>query len=153
MEKYDMAVCITVPDQEVKLPEDQCTLLFQSVRELLINSAKHARAGEAAVDMTLDDGRIKIIVSDKGQGFDLAAANIGGDNACGLSSKFGLFSIRERMRALGGSFDINSSPGEGTVATLILSLKSHGIGAKRNAQNTSYVPAPHGFPSPFCRQG
>ena len=156
MEKYDMAVCITVPDQEVNLPEDQCTLLFQSVRELLINSAKHARAGEAAVDMTLDDGRIKIIVSDKGQGFDLAAANIGGDNACGLSSKFGLFSIRERMRALGGSFDIKSSPGEGTVATLILSLKSHGIATKMNAQNTSCVPAAHGahsFPSPFCRQG
>ena len=156
MEKYDLAVCITVPDQEVNLPEDQCTLLFQSVRELLINSAKHARAGEAAVDMTLDDGRIKIIVSDKGQGFDLAAANIVGDNACGLSSKFGLFSIRERMRALGGSFDIKSSPGEGTVATLILSFKSHGIATKMNAQNTNCVPAahrPHDFPSPLCRQG
>jgi signal transduction histidine kinase len=139
MEKSDMAVCITVPDQEVNVPEDQCTVLFQSVRELLINSAKHARAGQAVVNMTLDDGRIKITVSDKGQGFDLAAANIVADNACGLSSKFGLFSIRERMRALGGAFDIKSSPGEGTVATLILSLKSHNVGTEKPDQNASCV--------------
>jgi signal transduction histidine kinase len=38
----------------------------------------------------------------------------------GGASKFGLFSIRERMTALGGSFDMRSAPGQGTTATLIL---------------------------------
>jgi signal transduction histidine kinase len=37
-----------------------------------------------------------------------------------LSSQFGLFSIRERMRGLGGKLDIRSSPGNGTTASLEL---------------------------------
>lgn len=41
-----------------------------------------------------------------------------------LSSQFGLFSIRERMRALGGRFDLESAPGKGTRATLVLPLGS-----------------------------
>jgi len=122
------------------LPEDQSTLLFLSVRELLINSSKHAHTGEAAVNMTLDGGQLKIIVSDKGRGFDSAAAmTASADTTGGLSSKFGLFSIRERMRALGGSFDIRSSPGEGTVATLILPLIRDDAGTKEHEIQKSTV--------------
>ena len=90
-------------------------LLFQSVRELLINSLKHAGTDEATVTMEQHDGNLFITVSDKGNGFDLAAGPPSGE-----SSKFGLFSIRERMRALGGSFEIQSAPGQGTNATLML---------------------------------
>ena len=96
--------------------------------------------------MPLDDGRIKIMVSDKGPGCDLATINTVADNPGGLSSKFGLFSIRERMRALGGSFDLKSSPGQGTVATLILSLKSDQVGIEKTARNTSYVQRRIAFP-------
>jgi signal transduction histidine kinase len=39
-----------------------------------------------------------------------------------LSLKFGLFSIVERMKALGGSFDIQSAPGKGVTAMLTLPL-------------------------------
>src|SRR5215510_10947578 len=49
-----------------------------------------------------------------------------GDAAGGLSSKFGLFSIRERMKALGGTFDIESALGCGTTATLVLPLATDG---------------------------
>jgi CheY-like chemotaxis protein len=41
-----------------------------------------------------------------------------------MSSKFGLFSIRERMAALGGWLDLQSAPGKGTTATLVLPLKT-----------------------------
>jgi signal transduction histidine kinase len=64
-------------------------------------------------------------VRDEGAGFDVAAAAAAAATAgtqVGGSSKFGLFSIRERMQALGGSFDIQSAPGQGTTATLILPL-------------------------------
>ena len=69
------------------------------------------------------EGNLYITVSDKGKGFALGTA-IGGTPNGGISSKFGLFSIRERMRALGGSFDLQSSPGQGTTATLVLPLRS-----------------------------
>ena len=56
------------------MPEDQAVLLFQSVRELLINASKHARAPEATVVLQQVDGRVRIDVKDNGVGFDVAAA-------------------------------------------------------------------------------
>ncbi|HEU5407580.1 MAG TPA: PAS domain-containing protein, partial [Nitrospira sp.] len=124
MQKHGQAVAVIVPeDRDLTLPEDQVVLLFQSVRELLINSAKHAGTAEAGLTMEKREGNLYITVSDKGKGFALGTA-IGGTPNGGISSKFGLFSIRERMRALGGSFDLQSSPGQGTTATLVLPLRS-----------------------------
>ena len=124
MQKLAMTVTVTVPEQqELSLPEDQAVLLFQSVRELLINSSKYAGTGAATVTLECRDDQLRIQVRDDGAGFDVAAAAAAaGAQTGGLSSKFGLFSIRERMQALGGSFDIQSVPGNGTTATLTLPL-------------------------------
>jgi CheY-like chemotaxis protein/anti-sigma regulatory factor (Ser/Thr protein kinase) len=121
MKKYNQTVTVHVPTQhESELPEAHRILLFQSVRELLINSSKHAGTGRATVRLTPFDDRIVIAVSDEGRGFDLAAAAAAGTSTGGISSKFGLFSIQERMKAMGGDFDIRSSVGKGTTATLTL---------------------------------
>jgi CheY-like chemotaxis protein len=103
------------------LPEDQAVLLFQSVRELLINASKHAQSNEAAILLERTDGRLRIEVKDNGVGFDVAADALSPANSS-LSTKFGLFSIRERMKAMGGTFHISSSRGEGTTATLSLPI-------------------------------
>ncbi|MDI3465757.1 MAG: hypothetical protein OJF50_004578 [Nitrospira sp.] len=122
MQKHQIAVTVTVPEEdELILPEDQTILLFQSVRELLINSSKHAGTGQATVVLEHRDGLLRIEVCDEGTGFDLAAADTPHG---GISSKFGLFSIRERMRALGGAFNLHSASGQGTTATLTLPLRS-----------------------------
>ncbi len=128
-QKHGQRVTVIVPEGEgLKLPEDQRILLFQSVRELLINAAKHAGTGAATVTMTEKEDEVQIQVRDEGRGFDLAAAAAAAAAAAGIpsggiSSKFGLFSIQERMRALGGSFDIQSVPGGGTTATLVLPVE------------------------------
>ena len=123
MEKYEMAVTVTMPEvMELSLPEDQSVLLFQSVRELLMNAWKHAGTSEAAVVLEQTGDRLRITVSDKGAGFDLAAVAVA-ESVGGLSSKFGIFSIKERMRSLGGSLELKSVPGEGTIATLTLPLR------------------------------
>ena len=126
MKKYDIAVAVTVPPHgEPKLPNDQVTLIFQSVRELLINSSKYAGTGRADVSLEDANGRLVITVHDEGKGFALAAVAAAADSPShSVSSKFGLFSISERMRALGGSLEIESSPGNGTTATLILPLNN-----------------------------
>ena len=142
MQKHDVTVTVTVPDEALMLPEDQGVLLFQSVRELLINSSKHAGTGAAAVAMEHRDGMLRIEVRDEGAGFDLAAVAVaaaaGETSGGGVSSKFGLFSIRERMRALGGSFEIQSAPGKGTTA--VLSLPSAASIERRD--NMSAPPSP-----------
>jgi signal transduction histidine kinase len=124
MQKLSMNVTVEVPqEQELTLPEDQAVLLFQSVRELLINASKYAGTGAATVTLEWRADQLRIYVRDEGAGFDVAAAAAAaGVQTGGLSSKFGLFSIRERMHALGGSFDIQSAPGHGTTATLTLPL-------------------------------
>jgi signal transduction histidine kinase len=115
MKKYDLAVTVTVPE-DLTLPEDRTVLLFQSVRELLINSWKHAGTGEASVTVERGMNVLRIQVQDKGKGF--AVANTPGE----ISSKFGLFSIRERMAALGGAFEIVSVPGFETTCVLTVPL-------------------------------
>ena len=118
MKRHDLAVTVEVPNTEFALPEDQAVLLFQSVRELLINASKHAQSNRAHVVLERADGHLRIKVSDLGMGFDVAAlAELPAD---AQSAKFGLFSIRERMKALGGTFDIRSAQGQGTEATLSL---------------------------------
>ena len=124
MQKLTMTVTVIVPEEfPLTLPEDQAVLLFQSARELLINASKYAGTGAATVTLECHSDRLQIPVRDEGAGFDVtAAAAAVGTASGGTSSKFGLFSIRERMTALGGSFDIESAPGQGTVATLTLPL-------------------------------
>lgn len=120
-QKHEHRVTVLVPEgTEIEVSEDHTVLLFQSVRELLINSAKYAGTGEATVMLEDRQGQLSITVSDRGQGFDLAAA--AGSPDGGLSSKFGLFSIQERMHALGGAFEMQSAPGHGTIARLTLPL-------------------------------
>lgn len=123
MQRQELTVTVDLDQAgHVSLPEDRAVLLFQSVRELLINVAKHGRVKTATVRMTYEDGLLRIIVRDE-NGFDLTAAAVAvSDKPSPLSSKFGLFSIRERMKALGGNFDLQSAPGEGTTATLVLPL-------------------------------
>jgi CheY-like chemotaxis protein len=100
------------------LPEDQAVLVFQSVRELLLNAVKHAVAKHASLAVEEQDDSLRIMVQDHGVGFDLLA--MATQQPSPMSSKFGLFSIRERMNALGGRLELHSAPGEGTRATLIL---------------------------------
>jgi len=118
MERHQLSVTIELSEQDdLKLPEEQALLLFQSIRELLINASKHSGAGQATVSLTRRDGKLHVEVRDRGKGFDIHAKADGGDPA-----NFGLFSIRERMMALGGSFELESEPEKGTRALLVLPL-------------------------------
>jgi signal transduction histidine kinase len=111
---HGLSVAVTIGKDCRQLPEDQAVLLFQSVRELLMNVSKHAGADRAIVSLSMAaDGTLRVVVEDAGKGFDAAAADRPSD-------QFGLFSIRERMQVMGGTLEVDSSPGRGTKATLIL---------------------------------
>ncbi len=94
------------PSQEAK------KFLFQAVRELILNVRKHAGADHARVHISSSEDDVCIEVRDEGKGFDTQEVR-GGDRA-----SFGLFSIRERVELMGGSLDIESAPGRGTVCTI-----------------------------------
>jgi signal transduction histidine kinase len=104
-------------EHTMALPEEQAVLVYQSVRELLMNVIKHASSPRADVLLECRDNLLRVKVRDYGVGFKIEPI----DNT-GLSSKFGLFNIRERMKALGGSFLLQSEEGKGTIATLSLRM-------------------------------
>jgi PAS domain S-box-containing protein len=92
--------------------EDTRIFLFQAVRELLFNVTKHAGAGTAFVRLNADQDRLQLSVTDSGAGFDPASVTQP------MSMGLGLFSIRERAEALGGSLSVDAAPGRGTRVTL-----------------------------------
>jgi signal transduction histidine kinase len=73
------------------------------VTESLANVLKHARATRATISLTCCDGRLQLAVADDGRGFDPDTASDGG-----------LAGLRDRIRALGGTVTVASSPGCGT---------------------------------------
>jgi signal transduction histidine kinase len=106
-------------DHRNTLDENVRALLFRNVQELLANVVKHARANKLLVYITEDNARVKIVVEDDGVGFDPdTRATKNKQDDC-----FGLFSIRERMTDLGGSFDIQSEPGKGCRVVLTMPVE------------------------------
>lgn len=144
MKLQDLAVTVEVDEAgELPLPADRAVLLFQSVRELLINVAKHGRVKTATVRLTCEDEFLHLVVRDE-NGFDLAA--MAPEKISPLSSKFGLFSIRERMKGLGGKFDIRSAPGRGTTVTLALPLPEREKREKRDETPWTFAPVVQAAP-------
>jgi signal transduction histidine kinase len=69
MMQRDLQVSLELGTDHLALPEDQAMLLFQSVRELLMNIVKHASAKQARITVREEEGWLHITVADQGRGF------------------------------------------------------------------------------------
>lgn len=110
------------------LTPDVRVLLFQSVRELLINVIKHAHADEVHLDIRREADSIRIAVGDDGVGFDVARTLSAPSGSRGV----GLFNIRERLDYVGGQLEIDSRPGCGSRFTLTAPLETEVHVAEEN---------------------
>jgi two-component system sensor histidine kinase UhpB len=108
-EKYGLAVVLRRDDLE-HLDDDVRDFLYRSIRELLMNTVKHARAGKAEISLCDESGVIAVDVRDDGIGFDASKT---GRHATSRGG-FGLFSIRERISHFGGNLTVESAPTKGT---------------------------------------
>lgn len=100
------------------LPPHVQAQLFRVAEEALNNILKHAAA--TAVDVVIggDAGHVRLEIHDNGVGFqrDPAATSAG----------LGLVSMGERVSELGGTFEVDSTPGNGTTVRVVLQLGSGG---------------------------
>jgi two-component system, NarL family, sensor histidine kinase YdfH len=92
---------------EIRLEGDVGRQVLRLVQEGLANVARHARAGQAAVRLSVTDGAVRLAISDAGAGFDPA-------EAAARPGHFGLMGLQERTRLAGGTLTIQSAPGKGT---------------------------------------
>jgi PAS domain S-box-containing protein len=116
--EHGMPVQYQDDGMEKPLSGDIQVTLYRSVRELIMNAVKHARAGGLKLSVSRLAGHISIIVEDDGVGFDSTALEARNPAATG----FGLFSIRERLCCLGGQIAIDSKLGHGTRIALTAPL-------------------------------
>ena len=102
-----------------------CVILYRMTRELLMNVIKHSGATHVNLIVNRGPGKIMVAVEDNGHGF---APSFRLDDAERARSAkgFGLFSIQERLRAIGGSVQIVSVPGRGATVAMSCPLKLKG---------------------------
>jgi signal transduction histidine kinase/PAS domain-containing protein len=123
--KRGLICSIQCPETRIALSEHNKILLYRSVCELLVNTAKHADAKQVTIQIKSTGNNIHIQVEDDGRGFDVAKLN--NCPRTGIKT-FGLFSIRERLTYMGGTFNIDSQPGRGTRVILQGPLQMDGKG-------------------------
>jgi signal transduction histidine kinase len=125
-QEHGLAVRFVSDGRPKPLGEDVRVLLFQAVSELLVNVVKHAQAHNLEVSMRREGGNLKIEVGDDGVGFQVS----GTDPRRRERGGFGLFSIRERLRPMGGRLEVQSAPGAGTHVSLTVPLADDASASK-----------------------
>ncbi|MEO8132176.1 MAG: ATP-binding protein [Bryobacteraceae bacterium] len=104
--RHDIPVAVNIRAKLADLPEEHRTTLYRIVQEALTNCARHARAKTVSISLTEGNGSLRLEVSDDG---------IGMPDHDAMAAGLGLLGIQERVRELGGHFEIRSTRGRGTL--------------------------------------
>ncbi len=116
-ERHKIPTSLRTDDVADQLPVLTALQLFRLAQEALTNVRKHAAAKEATVTLVSDgSGHLKVVITDDGRGFTPGGQR--NDRARPL----GLTNMRERVEALGGTFQVVSQPGSGTHVTATIPL-------------------------------
>jgi signal transduction histidine kinase len=104
-------VKVSAEDVTDSLPDEMRTCVYRVVQEALNNIQRHSGAKAVAVTVRQHEGVLSFSVEDDGSGFDA-------ERTRGL----GRLGMEERVRQLGGQFEIQSTPGKGTILRVTLRL-------------------------------
>jgi len=99
--------------QTAEIPNSVEIAIFRVMQEAMNNVAKHSQCKEVHVSLSKTDGMITLVVKDNGAGFDMPSVIAVSNDYKG----FGLLTMKERAKLLGGSCSIESTVGAGTVVS------------------------------------
>jgi two-component system sensor histidine kinase UhpB len=112
---------LDLPESAGLLDHDLEVALYRSVQEALHNVAKHSRARNFTVQLTITNSRVSLQIEDDGIGFLPRSSQQRG---------FGLTGMRERTAALGGSMKVRSQPEKGTRIRIVFPIERGGKRAR-----------------------
>jgi signal transduction histidine kinase len=115
----DMVVTSEIAEIDDLFPENHRITIYRVVQEALTNVRKHAEAGNVSVVISRLGDRVAFRVTDDGKGFEPARDATG--------KGLGLSTMHERVRMMGGVFDLWSRPGEGTGISFEVPVGKSGI--------------------------
>jgi signal transduction histidine kinase len=110
--RFGVEVELDLQDDVVVAAERRNSLL-RILHEALTNAIRHGKAGQILVRLTGADGGSSLRIADDGSGFDVPATVSAGGG-------LGLTSMSERAELLGGSLNVVSAPGSGTIVEVVL---------------------------------
>lgn len=105
-----------IVDGDLQMPNSIELQLVRIIQEALTNVRKHSKATTARIEVRRRDGNLHLLVSDNGVGFAQAA------RGRTIFPRFGLSTMRERAESIGGVFNVEGTPGSGTVVTVEIPL-------------------------------
>ncbi|MBI3470108.1 MAG: MCP four helix bundle domain-containing protein, partial [Candidatus Solibacter usitatus] len=112
-----MRVEVSADEAAGELPDGHKTCVYRLAQEALENCSRHSGARLVKILVRQEPHRLLVVVQDDGIGFD--AARVRG---------LGLIGMEERVRHLGGTFQVESEPGRGTLLKVELPLAGAGAG-------------------------
>ena len=121
-QKHDIKTVISSDSEDFKLEENTRFLLFRSIKELMMNTVKHAKASQLTIALKTIGNMLEITIEDDGSGF-----NYNPDLLRLKSDSYGLFSIQERMSDLGGIMKVESVMDKGTLIKLTVPLSEKSL--------------------------
>ncbi|MCM2264097.1 MAG: sensor histidine kinase [Desulfuromonadales bacterium] len=117
----EIRVIINLTELEINLPGEIALAVYRVCQESLNNVAKHAQASRVGVDLLPRDGQLTLTVEDDGVGFEPDSRR---EVSSGHPPGIGISGMRERIADAGGSLQIRSWPGGGTVVMAVFPLTS-----------------------------
>jgi len=105
---------LTLPENGTPMAKATAIALFRIVQEGVTNIIRHAGARSVTLRLAAESDAYRITLSDDGSGFDATGPEPG--------SSHGITGMRQRVRALGGQFEMESTPGTGTTLRVSIPL-------------------------------
>jgi signal transduction histidine kinase len=120
-ERHQLPVILRIDEAVDRLTSLAAFQLFRLIQEALTNVRKHSDAQRAEVTLTSNGpDQLRVVIADEGQGF------IPASRGNGTASSLGMTSMRERVEALGGTFEVTSQPGSGSQVTATIPISRTG---------------------------
>jgi len=133
--RSNIQVDLDLPDGFNRLPRESETAIFRVVQECLTNIHRHSGSPVATIRLRQRDHQVWVEIEDKGKGIPAEKQN---EMACAGPPGVGIRGMRERLRQLGGTLEVNSG-GSGTVVTVWLPIPE---ASQSDSTTTADTPAP-----------
>jgi signal transduction histidine kinase len=112
---------------------DKRTVLYRVAQEALTNVTRHAQATEADIKIQKRNGDIWMNIRDNGKGFQSGLLS-----NRKKSKRLGLLGMRERLEMVGGSLNVTSTPGKGTMVQARIPFANNARGGGTASSNTKH---------------
>lgn len=119
-----IAWALSVSGISGRLPAGLETVAFRLVQEALTNVLRHSEASKVSISVDAAGRELRVRIEDNGRGFDPRRPR-----PTGRSGGFGLLGMQERVELVGGRWEVQSTPGVGTVVSAALPIRDEKAGA------------------------